>query len=241
MPDAGLASAGLLLLAALALFVPSTRELAVRRFRHIGVPGPQARVGRVDWKASAPTLASALAAMAATLLLGAPLGFAAGPGVFVLSRRLLRRLATHASRPQPVTVSAFAIELVAACLDAGATPAAALRTAGAHVPGALGQALTSAAEALAAGAPTEEALPESGALAAMAAVFRRSSQTGSAMSEQLIGVAAQLRADEQFERLAKAHRVAVLSALPLGLCMLPAFLLLAVVPAVAGLGAGLLP
>jgi tight adherence protein B len=50
-----------------------------------------------------------------------------------------------------------------------------------------------------------------------------------------------LRADEQFERLAKAHRVAVLSALPLGLCMLPAFLLLAVVPAVAGLGAGLLP
>ena len=138
-------------------------------------------------------------------------------------------------------MSAFATELVAACLDAGATPAAALEAAGGHVPGALGEALTAAAEALAAGAPVEEAVPEIGPLAPIAPVFRRSSQTGSAMSEQLIGAAAQLRADEQFERLAKAHRVAVLSALPLGLCMLPAFLVLAVVPAVVGLGAGLLP
>ena len=56
-----------------------------------------------------------------------------------------------------------------------------------------------------------------------------------------MGIAAQLRADAQYERLAKAHRVGVLSALPLGLCMLPAFLLLAVVPAVIGLGSGLLP
>ncbi len=140
-----------------------------------------------------------------------------------------------------MTVTAFATELVAACLDAGATPAAALEAAGANVGGPLGAALARAGEALAAGATAGEALPEDGALAPLAAVFRRSSQTGSAMSDQLIGIATQLRADEQYERLAKAQRVGVLSALPLGLCLLPAFLLLAVVPAVLGLGTGLLP
>jgi pilus assembly protein TadC len=129
---------------------------------------------------------------------------------------------------------------VAACLDAGATPAAALAAAGAELPGAFGTALKAAADALAGGATTREALPEDGPLAPIAAVFRRSAQTGSRMSDQLIDVAAQMRADEHFERLAKAQRVGVLSALPLGLCMLPAFLLLAVVPALIGLGGGLL-
>ena len=241
MPDAGLTSGALLLLAALAVVAPSTGEAAGRRLRNVTAPAVRARRKRFEWTAAAPTFASATAGAAAALLLGGPLGFAAGATVFLVSRLLLRRLAAWTLKPEPVQMSAFAAELVAACLDAGASPAAALEAAGAHVPGALGGALTAAAVALAAGVPTEEALPERGALASIAAVFRRSSQTGSAISEQLIGVAAQLRADEQFERLAKAHRVAVLSALPLGLCMLPAFLLLAVVPAVVGLGAGLLP
>ncbi len=241
MPDSRLVSAGLLLLAALTVLRASTRESAVRRLRCAVVhPGSPRRTPAVS-RPSALTAASAIAGAAAALLLGRPLGIAAGPAVFVVSRVLLKRLAARAAGPQPVRVSAFATELVAACLDAGATPAAALEAAGTHVPGALGEALTTAADALAAGAPAEEALPEVGPLAPIAGVFRRSSQTGSAMSEQLIGAAAQLRADEQFERLAKAHRVAVLSALPLGLCMLPAFLVLAVVPSIVGLGAGLLP
>jgi pilus assembly protein TadC len=240
VPDARLASGGLLLLAALTLAAPSTREAAARRLRFAGTT-VRSRRRTARRKPSRVTLASALAGISAALLVGQPLAIAAGPTVFILSRALLRRLADRAAGPEPARVSAFAVELVAACLDAGATPAAALQAAGEHVPGALGEALSSAADALSAGAPVEEALPEAGPLAPVAAVFRRSSQTGSAMSEQLIGAAAQLRADEQFERLAKAHRVAVLSALPLGLCMLPAFLVLAVVPAVMGLGAGLLP
>lgn len=136
-------------------------------------------------------------------------------------------------------MTAFALELVAACLDAGATPAAALDAAGREVADPLGAALVRAAQALSSGATTHEAIAEEGPLSAMAAVFRRSAQSGSRMSGQLVGVAAQLRDDGHFERLAKAQRVGVLSALPLGLCLLPAFLLLAVVPAVMGLGSGL--
>lgn len=240
MRDPRAASAGLLLLTALLLMAPSAREAAAHRLSVVGpaVHSPRKTIRR---RPSGITLASGLAAVAAALLLGQPLAIAAGPTVFVVSRALLQRLAARASKPGRARMSAFATELVAACLDAGATPAAALEAAGRHVPGTLGEALTAAAQALAAGAPVEEALPEIGPLAPIASVFRRSSQTGSAMSEQLIGAAAQLRADEQFERLAKAQRVAVLSALPLGLCMLPAFLVLAVVPAVVGLGTGLLP
>jgi pilus assembly protein TadC len=182
-----------------------------------------------------------VAAFAAALLLPRPLAIPVGAAVFIVSRATLHRLTDRAAKPEPVRVTAFATELVAVCLDAGATPAAALEAAGEYAGGVLGEALQSAASALGAGAPVEEALPETGPLAPLASVFRRSSQSGSAMSEQLIGAAGQLRADEHFERLAKAHRVATLSALPLGLCMLPAFLVLAVVPAVIGLGSGLLP
>ncbi len=236
--DRGLASGGLLVLAALVLITPSTREYAAARLKLISGP---AEVSRRDWRSSAPTLASVLAAGAAGLLAGWPLGSIAGPAVFVVSRALLGRLADRAQHSAPVRVSAFATELVAACLDTGAAPAAALESAGAHVADPLGAALRLAGEAMASGATAQEALPDGGPLTQLAAVFRRSSQTGSAMSEQLMALATQLRADEHYERLAKAQRVGVLSALPLGLCMLPAFLLLAVVPAVIGLGVGLLP
>jgi pilus assembly protein TadC len=135
---------------------------------------------------------------------------------------------------------AAAVELVATCLEAGATPATALVLTGGCVPSPLGGQLTAAGQAMASGATAEEAVPETGALAPLAAVVRRSGRTGSAMTAQLLAIAEQLRADEHFARLERARRVSVLSALPLGLCMLPAFVLLAVVPAVSGLGAGLL-
>ena len=142
--------------------------------------------------------------------------------------------------PVSADVLATCADLLAACLDAGALPSAALRASGACLPAPLGPLITAAGETLADGAAVEQALPETGVLAPLSAIFRRSSHTGSAMTEQLVAMAEQLRADDQFDRLERAHRVGVLSALPLGLCMLPAFLLLAVVPAVAGLGSGLL-
>jgi Flp pilus assembly protein TadB len=241
--DRGLLSAALLVLSALAVAAPSTAETAAGRLIRLKRPRDGLAPGKArhTWRFSAPTGASAAAAGAAALLLGWPAGLIAGPLVFAACRTALRRLMAQGHRPEPIRIDAFAAELVATCLDAGATPAAALEAAGANLASSVGDALVRAGRALAAGATAPEALPDDGPLAPLAAVFRRSSRTGSAMSEQLIGIAAQLRADEQYERLAKAHRVGVLSALPLGLCLLPAFLLLAVVPAVIGLGNGLLP
>jgi pilus assembly protein TadC len=157
---------------------------------------------------------------------------------------LARQVRNRIRRAPPIEVSGLLLancaDLLAACLEAGAIPAAALSASGTGLPDPLGSLVTAAGDALADGATIEQALPETGALAPLSAIFRRSSRTGSSMSDQFLAVAEQLRADDQFDRLERAQRVGVRSALPLGLCMLPAFLLLAVVPAIAGLSTGVL-
>ncbi len=149
-------------------------------------------------------------------------------------------------RPAPVELTAEQAArcalLVAACLEAGATPAAALRQAAQADSGPeatrLAPVLLGAADELEAGAMSSPAL-SSGALRPIGAVFRRSMLSGSAMSRQLVDAAEQLRSETQFVRLERARRVGVLAALPLGACLLPAFVLLAVVPAVLGLTSAL--
>jgi Flp pilus assembly protein TadB len=237
---------GCLLLAALALLRQSTPQAATRRLpppssQADSPPDRQPGQGGDIGRARAITGACALLALAVALVMPRPFGFAAAPVVFAVGRRLLRLLPRAQERPPPAYLLAACADLLAACLEAGAVPAAALSVTGGSLPDPLGTQVADAGQAIAEGTPMEEALPEAGGLAPLAAVFRRSSHTGSAMAEQLIAVAEQVRADDHFARLERAHRVAILSTLPLGLCMLPAFLLLAVVPAIAGLGAGLLP
>jgi Flp pilus assembly protein TadB len=159
---------------------------------------------------------------------------------FYAAGRLLNRTRTTPQSHVSASLLATCADLLAACLEAGAIPAAALSASGAGLPDPLGSQVTAAGDALADGAAIEQALPETGGLAPLSAILRRSSRTGSSMSEQFLAVAEQLRADDQFDRLERAQRVGVRSALPLGLCMLPAFLLLAVVPAIAGLSTGIL-
>ena len=157
--------------------------------------------------------------------------------------RLRRRLG---HRPPPPEISteqaARCALLVAACLEAGATPAVALRQAAEADSGPDGArlrpVLLQAADELEAGAAACPALAN-GALRPIGAVFRRSMLSGSAMSRQLVDAAEQLRSETQFVRLERARRVGVLAALPLGACLLPAFVLLAVVPAVLGLTSAL--
>jgi hypothetical protein len=232
-------AAGLLVLAALIVLRPSTPALAVRR---LGPSRTSARAGRAprDPRKLAATGACCLVALAAALLIPGPARFLAAPVAFAAAREALRHLPPPVDPPPAPHLIAAGAELLAACLEAGALPATALAVTGRSLPEPLGGQLTAAGHALRSGTAIEQALPERGALAPLASVFRRSAQTGSAMAGQLVAVAEQLRSDEHFERLERARKVGVLSALPLGLCMLPAFLLLAVVPAVIGLGAGVL-
>lgn len=63
---------------------------------------------------------------------------------------------------------------------------------------------------------------------------RRCAASGARLASALTAVAEDLRARHQAEALARAERVGVWSLLPLGLCFLPAFVCLGVIPVILG-------
>jgi pilus assembly protein TadC len=63
---------------------------------------------------------------------------------------------------------------------------------------------------------------------------RRCATSGARLAHTLAAVAGDLRARHQAEALARAERVGVWSLLPLGLCFLPAFVCLGVLPVILG-------
>jgi pilus assembly protein TadC len=75
---------------------------------------------------------------------------------------------------------------------------------------------------------------------ALLRLARRSSASGVALAEAVAALAAQCRQDAAHTAAASAERAAVLIGGPLGLCFLPAFVCLGIVPVVAGLAGDLL-
>jgi pilus assembly protein TadC len=71
-------------------------------------------------------------------------------------------------------------------------------------------------------------------LAAMALALARLDEGGAPVAVALTGLSADLRAEQRTASIAAARRAGVLAVLPLGLCFLPAFVLIAVLPVVVG-------
>jgi Type II secretion system (T2SS), protein F len=108
---------------------------------------------------------------------------------------------------------------------------------------AAGPALRRTAELLALGADPPQAWQpalECTATARLARAARRSGRSGTALAESLTRLAAEVRAGAREQSEARAQRAGVLIAAPLGLCFLPAFLAIGVVPVLIGLAAGLM-
>jgi pilus assembly protein TadC len=138
---------------------------------------------------------------------------------------------------------AGAWELLAACLRAGMPVPVAVRAVAEGLDAPAGPALRRTAELLALGAdPTQAWQPalECTATARLAKAARRSGRSGTALAESLTRLAAEVRAGAREQSEARAQRAGVLIAAPLGLCFLPAFLAIGVVPVLIGLAAGLM-
>jgi pilus assembly protein TadC len=132
--------------------------------------------------------------------------------------------------------------LLAACLRAGMPVPVAVRAVAEGLDAPAGPALRRTAELLALGAdPTQGWQPalECTVTARLAKAARRSGRSGTALAESVTRLAAAVRADARELSEARAQRAGVLIAGPLGLCFLPAFLAIGVVPVVIGLAAGL--
>jgi tight adherence protein B len=173
----------------------------------------------------------------------------------------LRRAATADPTPQLFADLPVALDLTAACLAAGTPPEVAHRVVGHAVGGPLGSALVAAAHRASRGSPAGEAFvdlvevsqprrsavfgrhragPLGPAVVAVTSAFERSGDSGARLATTLERVAERLRGCAHVEAVEAVRRAGVLAVAPLGLCFLPAFILLGVVPVVLATAHGLL-
>jgi pilus assembly protein TadC len=141
--------------------------------------------------------------------------------------------------------AASSFDVLAACLRSGmAVSTAAAATAPSAPPG-LARLLNRAADLLALGADPATAWANSDVrldkhAEALLRLARRSASSGAALAQGVADLAAQSRHDAADAAGAAAERASVLIAGPLGLCYLPAFVCLGIVPVVAGLAGDVL-
>ena len=128
------------------------------------------------------------------------------------------------------------VDLLAACVRVGAVPRRAVQVVASVAKSSLSVDLQRVAAALGIGASPEEAWRlVSGDLEPVANVMIRSAHSGAPTSDLLLRIAGDLRASSRVAALAEARRLGVRLAGPLGLCFLPAFVLIGVVPLVLSL------
>lgn len=185
-------------------------------------------------------LLAAAAGTVAAIAVGWPAGPIVGPAVAVGLWWFLRR-ARQPPKADPMTVAAT-WDLLAACLRAGLPVPTAITAVSGGLPPAAAQALRSSADLLTLGADPHTAwapatnCPDTAALARGA---RRAAQSGTALADLVTDLAATVRSNTADAAEATAQRAGVLITVPLGLCFLPAFICLGIVPVIAGLASQL--
>lgn len=196
-----------------------------------------------------PTGACLVAGLGILVLLGGPVGVVTGLLVATFGPRGLAGLegrADRTDRERVATELPTALDLLAACLLGGAPLPGAVRAVAAAMPGPTGTRLGAVASALAVGSLPEQAWaallegdrPDGGPGDLTGAVVRvmvRSDQGGAPVAAQVARLADEARAGALVRGRRAAARAGVLAVGPLGLCFLPAFVLIGIVPVVAGL------
>ncbi|WP_250401330.1 type II secretion system F family protein [Streptomyces cellostaticus] len=175
---------------------------------------------------------------------GAVVALAVGAGLW---RRRLRRSEADPAEEVDGALAArqlpLAAELLAACIAAGAGPVIAAQAVGEALGGPVGDALDrGAAEVRLGGEPRDAwrrlaGLPGAGPLARLLA---RADESGLPAAGPVARLASDARAEWARAATARARRAGVLVSAPVGLCFLPAFIAIGVLPVVIGLAGGVM-
>jgi Flp pilus assembly protein TadB len=163
-------------------------------------------------------------------------GVAAGLALSVWVGRLESPAAALA-REQVERDLPLAVDLLAACATAGRPPEESLAVVRRAVGGALGARLGEISARLALGAdPATEwtRCARDPQLSGLARAMQRSAESGAPLAEGLARLAEDHRRDRRTRNQMRARNVGVKAAAPLAACFLPAFMLVGVVPTVAG-------
>ena len=184
-------------------------------------------------------LVAAVTAVAAVLLIGFPWGVVPAAIAFYAVPRALSRLepaTTKQRRTQLARDLPLAVDLLTACLRAGRPPEQALALVAKAVRGPLADLLATIARHLALGADPADAwahLRSEPACVPIARAIDRSLRSGAPLSKTLEHLADDTRQSHHHAADQRARAAESRSALPLGLCFLPAFILLSIVPTIA--------
>jgi len=186
-------------------------------------------------------VASLLAGLGAMTFVAGPVGPVAGVAAAVASwvtigrgeDPAVRRARTAAEADLPHLVLLFA-----AALRSGAPPSTALSVSCGALPGAAAQRLEGVRARLALGVDAADVwggLVPDPVLAPLARSMARAARSGAQVADAVDRLSDDLSRAARARSEDRARAVGVKAALPLGLCLLPAFLLIGIVPVVAGL------
>jgi Flp pilus assembly protein TadB len=191
-------------------------------------------------------LAAAVAGLAVGLALGGLVGACAGVLVAAVLSRWLAGLEPRAVRQRRQRMEAdltVAADLLAACLLAGSPPADAAEAVAEALGGPIEEELLAVVANLRLGGDQAASwlrLAGEPVLAPLARSWARALETGAPLAEAMTRLADEQRSARRWAAEAGARRAGVRATAPLGLCFLPAFVLIGVVPAVVGIAADLL-
>ncbi|TNM38628.1 type II secretion system F family protein [Nocardioides albidus] len=195
------------------------------------------RRGRLVW--------GLLAGCGAGALLGGPLALPAGLGVGLLVAATAGRLEPRAARERREEVRRdlpHVVTLLAAALRSGQAPADAIELVCRALPGAASDRLAATAARLRLGgdgAVIWARLADDPELGPLGRALARAQRTGAPVVAAVEGLAAELAARARAEVEDRARAVGVRAAVPLGVCLLPSFLLLGIVPLAVSLAGGI--
>jgi pilus assembly protein TadC len=164
-------------------------------------------------------------------------------GCWVATGRL-EPLAARRRRERLVSALPLVVDLMSACLAAGLSPAAAVERVGSAVDAPMRDELAGLSARLRLGVDPVTAwrdLASHPQLGVLGRTVSRAVESGASVADALLRLSDDLRARARADVETRARAVGVKAAVPLGVCLLPAFVLVGVVPLVAGSLRVLLP
>lgn len=207
-------------------------------------PGPRRRCQRLTASAAPPVRRIRPELVAAMMLpmlgfgLFGVLGLLIGAAVAPVGYRLVVRLEPASRRRERLAIAdqlPLAVDLLAAAMAAGVPVRRAIEVVAAAVASPIGPQLEELARRLLVGdVETLWRHHADGPLAPLARALLRAERHGIGVVSVLEDSARDLRAERQATRRESARRVGVRTAAPLGLCFLPAFFLVGIVPMLVG-------
>lgn len=213
------------------LLVPSGRRSLGLRHDHDGAARPRAT--------PSPLFIATFCSVPTIVVIPWPMSVIAGPGVFVGGYLLAQRIEPASRRRKRARLQSQmpqVVDLMSASLAAGAAPSFAFGVVASVVAEPMRSELGELVGRLRLGADPSDiwaAMSDDPQLGPLGRALARATEVGAPIQESLERLADELRALRRTTVMVKARSVQTKAAAPLGACLLPAFLFLAVVPLVA--------